>query len=179
MNWMLEDGFTELLPAEETAVKLIDALKAASQKIATVESCTGGMLAARLINIPGVSEVFKTGHITYSTKSKRKFVGVKKSTLHKYGAVSEQVAKEMANGCAAITKSDVTVSVTGIAGPDGGSDEKPVGLVYIGCCVCGKTVVKEYHFSGNRAKIRESSVAAALTLMRRCVLEYYSEVTFR
>ena len=158
---------------------VVDLLVANKLTVSTIESCTGGMLAARLINIPGVSEVFKTGHITYSNKSKRKFVGVKKSTLHKYGAVSEQVAKEMANGCAAITKSDVTVSVTGIAGPDGGSDEKPVGLVYIGCCVCGKTVVKEYHFSGNRAKIRESSVAAALTLMRRCVLEYYSEVTFR
>lgn len=158
---------------------VVDLLLANELTVSTIESCTGGMLAARLINIPGVSEVFKSGYITYSNKAKRKVVGVKKSSLHKYGAVSEQVAREMATGSAMVTKADVTVSVTGIAGPDGGSTEKPVGLVYIGCCVKGKTTVKEYHFTGSRAKIRESSVSAALTLMRRCVLEYYSETTFR
>lgn len=158
---------------------VVDLLLANSLTVSTIESCTGGMLAARLINIPGVSEVFKSGYITYSNKAKRKVVGVKKSSLHKYGAVSEQVAYEMANGSAMATKADVAVSVTGIAGPDGGTEEKPVGLVYIGCRVCGKTVVKEYHFMGNRAKIREATVSAALTLMRQCILEYYSEVTFR
>lgn len=158
---------------------VVDLLLANELTVSTIESCTGGMLAARLINIPGVSEVFKSGYITYSNKAKRKVVGVKKSSLHKYGAVSEQVAREMAIGSAMVTKADVTVSVTGIAGPDGGSAQKPVGLVYIGCCVKGKTTVKEYHFMGNRAKIREASVSAALTLMRRCILEYYSEVTFQ
>ncbi|MDO4333026.1 MAG: competence/damage-inducible protein A [Eubacteriales bacterium] len=158
---------------------VVDLLLANELTVSTIESCTGGMLAARLINIPGVSEVFKSGYITYSNKAKRKVVGVKKSSLHKYGAVSEQVAREMATGSAMVTKADVTVSVTGIAGPDGGSTEKPVGLVYIGCCVKGKTTVREYHFTGSRAKIRESSVSAALTLMRRCILEYYSETTFR
>lgn len=158
---------------------VVDLLLANGLTVSTIESCTGGMLAARLINIPGVSEVFKSGYITYSNKAKRKVVGVKKSSLHKYGAVSEQVAYEMANGSAMVTKADVTVSVTGIAGPDGGTAEKPVGLVFIGCCVRGRTVVKEYHFMGNRAKIREATVSAALTLMRHCILEYYSEVTFR
>lgn len=158
---------------------VVDLLLANGLTVSTIESCTGGMLAARLINIPGVSEVFKSGYITYSNKAKRKVVGVKKSSLHKYGAVSEQVAYEMANGTAMVTKADVTVSVTGIAGPDGGTKEKPVGLVYIGCRVCGKTIVQEYHFMGNRVKIREATVSAALTLMRRCILEYYSEVTFR
>lgn len=157
---------------------VVDLLLANDLTVSTIESCTGGMLAARLINIPGVSEVFKYGYITYSNKAKRKVVGVKKSSLHKYGAVSAQVASEMATGPAMISKADVNVSITGIAGPDGGSAEKPVGLVYIGCCVKGKTTVKEYHFMGNRAKIRESSVSAALTLMRQCILEYFSEVTF-
>ena len=144
-----------------------------------MESCTGGLLAARLINVPGVSEVFKSGYVTYSNKAKRRVLGVKKGTLHKNGAVSAQVAEEMAAKAALVTKSDVTVSVTGLAGPDGGTPEKPVGLVYIGCCVCKKTTVKEYRFNGGREKIRESAVSAALTLMRQCILEYYSEVTFR
>lgn len=158
---------------------VVDLLLANQLTVSTVESCTGGLVAARLINVPGVSEVFKSGHITYSNKAKRKILGVKRSDLEKYGAVSEKVAKDMAKGAAALTKADVVVSVTGIAGPDGGSEEKPVGLVYIGCCVKGKVTVGKYQFSGNRAKIRESAVSAALTLMRRCILEYYSEITFQ
>lgn len=105
-------------------------------------------------------------------------IGVKRSSLEKYGAVSSVVAKEMAKGAAMLSKADVTVSVTGIAGPDGGSEEKPVGLVYIGCQVCGKSAVKEYHFKGNRNKIREASVSAALSLMRECILQYCSSVMF-
>ena len=142
------------------------------------ESCTGGLLAARLVNVPGCSEVFKSGVVTYSNKAKRKLLGVKKSTLQKYGAVSAQVAEEMVKGALFISKCDVAVSVTGIAGPDGGTKEKPVGLVYIGCGVKGNFTVKEYHFSGNRSKVRESAVAAALTLMRECILEYISKTTF-
>lgn len=157
---------------------VVDLLLAKELTVATVESCTGGMLSARLTNVPGVSEVFKVGNITYSNKAKRKSVGVKKATLDKYGAVSEQVAKEMAKGSANVTKADVTVAITGIAGPDGGSEEKPVGLVYIACFVCGTTTVKRYQFSGNRNKVRESTVSAALTLMRRCILEYYGQITF-
>ena len=114
---------------------VVDLLLANELTVSTIESCTGGMLAARLINIPGVSEVFKSGYITYSNKAKRKIAGVKKGTLDKYGAVSPQTAKEMARGTALLTKADVTFSITGIAGPDGGSQEKPVGLVYMGCYV--------------------------------------------
>lgn len=158
---------------------VVDLLLANRLTVSTVESCTGGMVAARLINVPGVSEVFKSGHITYSNKAKRKIVSVKRSDLEKYGAVSEKVAKDMAKGAAVLTKADVVVSVTGIAGPDGGTEEKPVGLVYIGCYVKGRINVRKYNFSGNRAKIRECSVAAALTLMRQCILEYYSEITFQ
>lgn len=158
---------------------VVDLLLANNLTVSTVESCTGGMVAARLINVPGVSEVFKSGHITYSNKAKRKIVGVKRSDLEKYGAVSEKVAKDMAKGDAVLTKADVVVSVTGIAGPDGGTTEKPVGLVYIGCYVKGKITVQKYQFSGSRAKIRESAVSAALTFMRQCVLEYYSQITFQ
>lgn len=146
--------------------------------VVTVESCTGGLLAARLINVPGISEVFKAGLVTYANKAKRRLAGVKKSTLDKYGAVSEQTAREMAKGAALLHKADVAVSITGIAGPDGGTEKKPVGLVYIACCVCGTVTVKEFHFSGNRSKIRESSVSYALSLMRECILQYYSKVTF-
>ena len=157
---------------------VVDLLLANKLTISTVESCTGGLVAARLINVAGVSEVFKSGYITYSNKAKRRLLGIKKSLLVKHGAVSKETAREMAKGAALISKADVTVSITGIAGPDGGTEEKPVGLVYIGCSVCGKVTVKEYHFSGSRAKIRESTVSAALSLMRECILEYYSEVTF-
>lgn len=157
---------------------IVELLLANHLTISTVESCTGGMLAARLINVPGISEVYKVGHITYSNKAKRKLVAVKKAVLDKYGAVSEQVAGDMAKGAALLTKADVAVSVTGIAGPDGGTEEKPVGLVYMGCHVCGKTTVKEYHFSGSRNKIRESAAAAALALTRESILAYYSQKTF-
>lgn len=157
---------------------VVDLLLANHLTVSTVESCTGGMLAARLINVPGVSDVFKMGYITYSNKAKRKLLGIKKSLLEKHGAVSPEIAKDMAKGGALFAKSDVAVGITGIAGPDGGSEEKPVGLVYIACSVCGRTNVNEYHFSGSRMKIRESSVSAALSMMRECILQYYSEVTF-
>ena len=116
--------------------------------------------------------------MTYSNKAKRKVLGVKQSTLKKHTAVSAEVAKEMVQGISLLTKADVTVSVTGLAGPDGGTKEKPVGLVYIGCNVKGKVVVEEYHFAGDRSHIREEAVVAALALLRKCVLEYFSEVTF-
>lgn len=156
-----------------------DLLLANKLTLTCAESCTGGLLAARLVNVPGASEVFKAGLVTYSNKAKRKLLNVKKSTLQKYGAVSAKTAEEMAKGAAFASKCDVTVSTTGIAGPDGGTKEKPVGLVYIACSVKGKVTVKEYHFTGSRAKVRESTVSAALTLMRSCILEYISDITFR
>ncbi len=157
---------------------VVDLLMANKLTACTVESCTGGMLSARLINVPGVSEVFKSGYVTYSNKSKRKLLGIKKNILMKHGAVSEQIAKEMAKTAATLARTDVSVSTTGIAGPDGGTPDKPVGLVYIGCNVCGRVTVKECHFHGTREKIRESTVSVALSLMRECILQYYSEVTF-
>ena len=157
---------------------VVDLLVANKLTACTVESCTGGMLSARLINVPGVSEVFKSGYVTYSNKSKRRLLGIKKNILVKHGAVSEQIAREMAKTAAALARADVSISTTGIAGPDGGTPEKPVGLVYIGCNVCGRITVKECHFHGSRERIRESTVAAALALLRECILQYYSELTF-
>ena len=157
---------------------VVDLLAANHLTVSTAESCTGGLLAARIINVSGVSDVYKAGYITYSNKAKRKLLGVKKGSLEKKGAVSEEVAREMAKGAALFSKAEVAVAVTGIAGPGGGTEEKPVGLVYIACSVCGKITVKKYNFSGNRAKIRETTVSSALILMRQCILEYYSEVTF-
>lgn len=160
----------------ETAV--VDLLIANDLTVSTAESCTGGMVAARLINVAGVSDVFKVGHITYSNKAKRKVLGIKKRVIEKYTAVSAEVAEEMVKGDEQISKADVCVAVTGLAGPDGGTQEKPVGLVYIACSVKGKVTVQEYHFNGNREKIRENATAAALTLMRKCILEYVTEISF-
>lgn len=157
---------------EEAVIKL---LTKNELTLTTAESCTGGMLAARLVNVAGVSEVFRQGFITYSNKSKRKILSVQKSTLKKYGAVSEKTAKEMAKGGVFATDSDICVSITGIAGPDGGTEEKPVGLVYIACYINDKVTVKEFHFKGNRAKVREQSVVRALTLLRECILDVYDK----
>ncbi len=173
----LERRFGRSVYTTKNEVTLEDAVAKLLKKhrltVSTAESCTGGLAAGRLVNVPGVSEVFKTGFITYSNKAKRKLLGVKKETLERYGAVSPETAKEMALGAAKASGADVAVSVTGIAGPDGGSEEKPVGLVYMACFVCGNVWVERFHFKGNRAKIRESSVAAALTLMRSCILEVF------
>lgn len=136
----------------------------------TAESCSGGMVAARMINVPGVSAVFKAGFVTYANEAKQKLIGVREETLLQFGAVSARTAEEMAIGAAKAAGADVAVSITGIAGPDGGTKDKPVGLVYIGCYVQGKVWTEEYHFSGNRMKIRESVTAAALVQLRRCIL---------
>lgn len=137
----------------------------------TAESCTGGMLAARMVNVPGVSGILKAGFVTYANQAKQSLIGVKQETLEVYDAVSKETAAEMAAGAAGRAKADVAVSVTGIAGPDGGTIKRPVGLVYIGCYVQGRVEVEEYHFCGNRMKIRESATAAALVQLRNCLLK--------
>lgn len=136
----------------------------------TAESCTGGMIAARMVNAPGVSAVLKSGFITYANEAKEEMLGVSHDTLEKFGAVSRETAEEMAEGAAKAAHTDAAVAVTGIAGPDGGTKEKPVGLVYIGVNVRGNVEVREYHFSGSRQKIRESVTAAALTFLREKLL---------
>ena len=149
---------------------IVDMLKAADMTLTTVESCTGGLLSGRLVNVSGASDVFEQSFVTYANKAKKKLVGVKKSTLKEFGAVSEETAREMAEGGRKEAEADVCLAITGIAGPGGGTEEKPVGLVYIGCCIKGKTVVRKYQFTGNRQKIREHAVVSALVLLRECML---------
>lgn len=156
---------------------VVDLLLANDLTVTAAESCTGGMFSARLINVSGVSEVYKSGYVTYSNKAKRKVLGVRKSVIDKHGVISAKTAEEMVKGLNLITRADVAVAITGNAGPVANED-KPVGLVYIACGIKGKITVTEAHFSGNRNKIRESAVTAALVLMRNCILEYYSRVTF-
>jgi nicotinamide-nucleotide amidase len=153
---------------EDAVYKL---LKKNKLQLTTAESCTGGLLAGRIVNAAGVSEVFKQGFITYSNSAKNKLIGVSESTLKEFGAVSPQTAEEMAKGCALVTGSDVGISITGIAGPDGETADKPVGLVYIGCYMKGRVIAREFRFSGNRSKVRGYSVANALILLRNCILE--------
>lgn len=157
---------------EESVIRLLNKHEL---KLTTAESCTGGLLAGRLVGVSGASSVFDQGVVTYSNKSKRKLIDVKKETLNKYGAVSKQTAKEMAVGAAIAAHADVAVSVTGLAGPGGATKDKPVGLVYIGCYVNEKKFVKECRFHGNRQKIRESSVANALGFVRQCILSEYEQ----
>ena len=149
---------------------IVDMLKAADMTLTTVESCTGGLLSGRLVNVSGASDVFEQSFVTYANKAKKKLVGVKKSTLKEFGAVSEETAREMAEGGRKEAEADACLAITGIAGPGGGTEEKPVGLVYIGCCIKGKTVVRKYQFTGNRQKIREHAVVSALVLLRECML---------
>lgn len=135
--------------------------------ISTAESCTGGMIASKLINFPGVSEIFMEGAVTYSNEAKINRLGVKRETLEKYGAVSEETAKEMAEGIAKTSNTNIGISTTGIAGPSGGTDEKPVGLVYIGIYIDGKVTVTKLSRGGDRQMIRSRATIMALDLLRR------------
>lgn len=126
--------------------------------IATAESCTGGMVAARLVNYPGISQCLIEGIVSYSNDSKIRRINVKQDTLNKFGAVSSEVAGEMAMGVAKTSGADIGISTTGIAGPGGGSKEKPVGLVYIGIFYLNKLVTKELRLTGDRQEIRNETV---------------------
>jgi len=135
--------------------------------LAVGESCTGGGLGRRITSVPGSSDYFAGGVIAYSNDLKKRVLGVKSATLKNHGAVSEEVAVEMADGVLKRRRSDVGLSVTGVAGPGGGSDEKPVGLVWIGLAGLGKTTAVAYHFSGGRDTVRRQTEQAALDRVRR------------
>ena len=149
------------------AEEVVKLLKDANMTVTTVESCTGGLISAALVDVSGASAVLNQAYVTYANEAKQSLAGVKAETLEEFGAVSEQTAREMAEGGAKAAKAEAALAVTGIAGPDGGTAEKPVGLVYIGCYVKGHTVVEKNVFSGTRREVREQSVAAALTLLKK------------
>lgn len=146
---------------------VIEVLRERKWKVTTAESCTGGLLAGRLLNVSGASEVYEEGHITYSNAAKEKILGVAHETLEKFGAVSSQTAEEMARGAATIANANAALVTTGIAGPTGGTKEKPVGLVYIGCCLNNRIRVEECHFHGTREEIRKASVERAIEILRK------------
>lgn len=146
--------------------RIIDILTEANKTIVTAESCTGGMIASALTDIPGASAAVYGGYVTYANTAKSRMIHVQARLIRDYGAVSNQVARAMADGARNTARADYAVAVTGIAGPDGGSDKKPIGLVYVAVSSELATVVIEHRFGDlGRDEIRKASVRAALDLV--------------
>ncbi len=145
--------------------KLVELLIDKNLKISLAESCTGGLIAKTITDIPGSSLFFQYGIVSYSNESKINILKVNTETLNKYGAVSEQTALEMAEGVQKILNTDIAVSVTGIAGPGGGSESKPVGTVYVGIKIFDSIAVKYFLFKGNRNKIRNLTTEKVIELL--------------
>lgn len=156
--------------SESLEYSIYELLKKYQYKITTAESATGGMIASTLINVPGISEFFEEGYVTYSNEAKIKMIGVSAETIERFGVVSSETAADMAESAARTAVCEAAVSVTGVAGPDGGTDECPVGLVYIGCHLKGRTVTERHIFEGDRMAVRQAATSAALILMKK-VLE--------
>ncbi len=159
-------GYDEENMAKTTAALLL----AKGLTVACAESCTAGLLTAALADVPGISAALSESVVTYSNEAKIKYLGVSPITLATHGAVSEETAREMAAGIQKNAGADIGVSVTGIAGPDGGTPEKPVGLVYVGVCYDGEVTVLELKLRGNREKVRQSAVMHALNAIRKRIL---------
>jgi nicotinamide-nucleotide amidase len=134
-------------------------------QLATAESCTGGLLAAALTAVPGCSACFGYGLITYSNEAKERLLRVQRQTLEIYGAVSAETAAAMARGVMELAQADIGLAITGIAGPGGATAEKPLGLVYLGLAAKEQVIISKHNFAGNRDKVREQSVTAALELL--------------
>ncbi|SCA55070.1 CinA domain-containing protein [Candidatus Terasakiella magnetica] len=149
--------------AKETLV----ACRRTGLMVSTAESCTGGMISAALTSVAGSSDVVECGFVTYSNTAKQAMLNIPAKKLEKHGAVSKSVAKAMAEGGREASRTDICVAVTGIAGPTGGSDEKPVGLVYIACAKKdGETIVEKHKFEGEREQIRHQTAERALKLIQ-------------
>ncbi|MEA2054303.1 MAG: CinA family protein [Candidatus Thermoplasmatota archaeon] len=147
-------------------------LKKRNLKIATAESCTGGLIGHTITNVPGSSYYYEGGVISYSNAIKMKFLGVNEETLKKYGAVSEQTAKEMAEGIKNRASVNIGIATTGIAGPGGGTTEKPVGLVYVALAGNEGTYVKKFNFHGNRGENKKSTCDAAINMLLNYLEQY-------
>lgn len=146
-------------------------LKKNNLQLAVAESCTGGMISKRMTNVPGSSGYFLGGVISYANSLKHKFLDVSEETLEEFGAVSREVAEEMATGIRTRTDADIGLAVTGIAGPGGGTEGKPVGRVYIGIATPGGTWVSKFQFEGNRNEIREVTAQSGLDIIRKFLLQ--------
>lgn len=145
--------------------KVMEALCKNNFTIATAESCTGGMVSARLINYPGASGAFINGMCTYTNESKSRLLDINPDIINTYGAVSPQTADAMCKGVAKVSNADIGLSTTGIAGPDGGTKEKPVGLVYIGVCFKGESYIKKLMLKGTRNEIRTEAAYEVIKLL--------------
>ena len=151
---------------DHLARRVLDLARATGLTLATVESCTGGLVAGALTAIPGSSDVVDRGFVTYSNAAKTDMLGVPAPLIDEYGAVSEAVARAMAEGALAHSRAHAAISITGIAGPGGGSAEKPVGLVWFGCALRGAPASTVSHiFPGDRAAIRAAAVGVAFDLL--------------
>lgn len=150
---------------KEILEKISLILKDKKLTVASAESCSGGLIAHTLTNISGSSDYFDRGVVCYSNKSKTELLDVPEDVIKKHGAVSEQVAKAMAKGIRKKSNVDIGISTTGIAGPTGGTKEKPVGLVFIALSTEKETLVKKFQFSGNRIENKESTCNAALQML--------------
>lgn len=151
---------------DDLAREVLDLCRAAKLRVATAESCTGGMVAAALTDIAGSSSVVERGFVTYANEAKTEMLGVPAALIAAKGAVSQEVAEAMAAGALAQAPVDLAVAITGVAGPGGGSAEKPVGLVWFGLARKGKTVITDRQiFSGDRAAIRAAATHHALSLL--------------
>ena len=149
---------------------VVDLLRERHLRLALAESCTGGLLSARLTEVPGASAVLDRAVVTYANEAKVEALGVDASVIERHGAVSEEVAARMASGVMKTAAADVGVAITGIAGPDGGTSEKPVGLVYVAICGAAGTRVRRNHFPGGRDLVRQQSTQVALEMLRRGLL---------
>ena len=149
--------------------KVVKMLAERKMTVSAAESCTGGLFAALITNVSGASEVLNESFVTYANSAKMKYLGVKGETLEKHGAVSYETAFEMAEGLRKNTGADVTVGITGIAGPTGGTKEKPVGLVYIGCAVRSNVYVEKNVFSGDRQQVRRQAADRAIGFALECI----------
>lgn len=155
--------------------EIYELLKKYQITLSTAESATGGMIASTLINVPGISEFFQQGYVTYSNQAKIKMIHVKPETIDTYGVVSAETAADMAQSAARETGSAAALSVTGVAGPDGGTAECPVGLVFLGCYLNGTTVTERHLFAGDRQTVRHSATERALALLKECILSCYGD----
>ena len=151
----------------DAAKQLADLLEEKHLTVTTAESCTGGLVSSRLVDVPGISQSLLQGLVTYSNEAKMRLLGVKEETLLAHGAVSEETAREMALGGAAACGADLCLATTGIAGPGGGTPQKPVGLVYMACALKGEVTVERWQFSGDRRQVREQAAQKVLELAIR------------
>lgn len=161
------EGLEKMEKLKEMEEVVADLLRQHGHTLATAESCTGGLIASRITDVAGSSEYFLEGVIVYSNQAKKDLLGVREETLSEFGAVSEQTVRQMCEGIRRLSRADLTLAISGIAGPGGGSAEKPVGLVYLGLYDGHKFFIRQFRFQGSRKEIKLQASQMALDLIRR------------